>query len=343
VTLRRLPWLLLLVPVLATASPATPPPAKGSGWLGQTEAWIGRLWNRRDASDWLDQIGKALREQNYQGTLVMVSGGRMETLSIYHSFANGVERERLVTLSGQRRELVRNDQRVVLLGAEPSTAVAFDANPGGRWNPAERFAKAAKLEGYRARLGRTERVAGHYAQVVELRARDPWRYGYRLWLEKESGLPLRMALLDGDGRTLEQVAFTAIELGKVPAEADLRASNRNALQRVQTLDGSIPGDPLWQVVDPPPGAGRNRGADRHAQRRGQRAGDLARRAARGGDRQGAGGHRGPLRAQRAAGPRQGRRLTARNFSHPIFFERPAIRKPLSALPDATHAQRYQHA
>jgi sigma-E factor negative regulatory protein RseB len=253
VTLRRLSWLLLLVPVLATASPATPPPAKGSGWLGQTEAWIGRLWNRRDAADWLDQIGRALREQNYQGTLVMVSGGRMETLSIYHSYADGVERERLVTLSGQRRELVRNDQRVVLLGAEPNTAVAFDANPGGRWNPAERFAKAARLEGYRARLGRTERVAGHLAQVVELRARDPWRYGYRLWLEKESGLPLRMALLDGSGQTLEQVAFTAIELGKVPAEADLRASNRNALQRVQTLEGNIPGDPLWQVVDPPPG------------------------------------------------------------------------------------------
>jgi sigma-E factor negative regulatory protein RseB len=252
VTLRRALCLLLLVPVLAQAEDARPA-QKGHGWLGQAQEWIGHVWNRRDAASWLDQIGRALREQNYQGTLVMVSGGRIETLSIYHAYANGVERERLVTLSGQRRELVRNDQRVVLLGAEPGTAVAFDANPGGRWNPAERFAKAARLEGYRARLGDIERVAGHAAQVVELTARDPWRYGYRLWLEKESGLPLRMSLLDGEGRTLEQVAFTAIELGKAPAEADLRPSGKNSMQRVQTLDGSAVTEPGWLVVDPPPG------------------------------------------------------------------------------------------
>ena len=251
-TLRRTLCLLLLVPVLASAQDARPR-EKGPGWLGETKDWIGRIWNRRDAASWLDQIGRSLREQNYQGTLVMVSGGRIDTLAIYHAYDKGVERERLVTLSGQRRELVRNDQRVVLQGADPGAAVAFDANPGGRWNPAQRFVGAARLEGYRARLGRTERVAGHSAQVVELTALDPWRYGYRLWLEKETGLPLRMTLMDGAGHTLEQVAFTEIELDKLPSEADLRGTGKNPMQRVQKLDGSTVTDPGWQVADPPPG------------------------------------------------------------------------------------------
>ena len=35
---------------------------------------------------------------------------------IFHAFTDGVERERLVTLSGPRRELVRADQRVMLVG-----------------------------------------------------------------------------------------------------------------------------------------------------------------------------------------------------------------------------------
>jgi sigma-E factor negative regulatory protein RseB len=252
---RHLLCLALLAPALAFArAPATGTPQQDkSGWLQQAEDWVGKLWNRRDAASWLDQIGKALREQNYQGTLVMVAGGRIETLSIFHAYSGGVERERLVTMSGPRRELVRSDQRVMLVGAEAGSAVAYDANPGGKWNPAERFADAARLEGYRARLGDTERVAGYAAQVVELSARDGWRYGYRLWLEKETGLPLRLALLDGDGRTLEQVAFTEIELGRAPSEADLRPAGGDAMQRVQTLEPGVVSDPGWRVSSPPPG------------------------------------------------------------------------------------------
>ena len=254
-TLRRLSCLLLLVCAFADGASAADARAERDkpGWIGQAEAWIGRLWNRKDAASWLEQIGKALREQNYQGTLVMVSGGRMETLSIYHAFIDGVEHERLVTLSGPRRELVRSDQRVMLVGAEANSAVAYDANPGGRWNPAERFADAAKLEGYRAKLGAVERVAGFDAQVVELTARDGWRYGYRLWLEQKSGLPLRLSLLDEAGRTLEQIAFTALELGRVPAPADLKPSGGDALHRVQSLSAGAVADPGWRVASPPPG------------------------------------------------------------------------------------------
>jgi sigma-E factor negative regulatory protein RseB len=247
--------LLLLALVFADGAAAANADAGRDkpGWLGQAEAWIGRLWNRKDAASWLDQIGKALREQNYQGTLVMVSGGRMETLSIFHAYAGGVEHERLVTLSGPRRELVRSDERVTLVGAQANTAVAYDANPGGRWNPAERFADAARLEGYRARLGAVERVAGYEAQVVELTARDGWRYGYRLWLERKTGLPLRLSLLDESGRTLEQVAFTALELGRVPAAGDLKASSGDSLHRVQSLGSTAVTDPGWRVAAPPPG------------------------------------------------------------------------------------------
>jgi sigma-E factor negative regulatory protein RseB len=258
VRLRGLLCLALLVPALAQAAPAAAPVTqagdddKGS-WLSQAEAWVGRLWNRRDAASWLDQIGRALREQNYQGTVVMVAGGRIETLAIFHAFTDGVERERLVTLSGPRRELVRADQRVMLVGAQAGTSVAYDANPGGKWNPTARFADAAKLEGYRARLGGVERVAGHSTQVVELAAKDGWRYGYRLWLEKKSGLPLRLALLDGAGRTLEQVAFTELDLGRVPADADLRPTGKESMQRVQTLDPGVVSDPGWRVNSPPPG------------------------------------------------------------------------------------------
>ena len=240
---------LLLVGV-AQATPATSAPPSPH-WYDQARDWVSGLWSR-SASDWLDRIGPALRDQNYQGTLVMVTGDRMDTVGVFHAFANGRERMRLVTLSGNHREVIRDNDLVMVIGAS-HPPVGYDADSAGRANPAERFAGAGKLDTYRAQLGARARVAGREAQIIELAARDSWRYGFRLWLDRETALPLRIALIGDSGRPLEQMAFTDIQVGHAPAEADLRPSTNDGLQRVQSLASDQPVDPGWRIDDPPPG------------------------------------------------------------------------------------------
>lgn len=237
--------LLLTQPVQA-ATPSAP-----MRWYQGAKSWVLGLWNH-DAADWLDRIGPALAEQNYEGTLVIVSGASMETLGVFHSYQNGHERMRLVALTGPRREVVRDDNRVTCIGTGLGP-VGYDADTAGRWNPAGEFAGAARLSGYQARLVRVERIANREAQVIDLQARDPWRYGYRLWLDKKTAFPLRIALIGEGGAPLEQIAFTDLKLGIVPEENDLRASSEQGLQRIQTLNPGPDVDPGWRVQEPPQG------------------------------------------------------------------------------------------
>jgi sigma-E factor negative regulatory protein RseB len=251
VNLRLLPLLLGLA--LSQAAWAKPPaePSAPARWYREAKSWVSGLWGK-NAEDWLVRIGPALTRLNYQGTLVMVSGDHVESLGIFHGYEDGRERLRLVTLTGARREVVRDDKMVISIGADLGP-VGYDADSAGRWNPAEQFADAASLRNYRAKLGTTARVADRDAQVVEIQAADGWRYGHRLWLDKQTALPLRLALLGEQGQPLEQMMFTQLRLGDMPDAADLKPSSPQDLKRIQSLAPGTDSDPGWRVAAPPPG------------------------------------------------------------------------------------------
>jgi sigma-E factor negative regulatory protein RseB len=240
--------MLAVAPASGYAQPQDPAP---KGWIQSAKAWVTDIWSR-DAGDWLERIGPALSELNYQGTLVMVSGTNIETLDVYHAFDNGRERMRLVTLTGPHREVIRDDDMVMCIGTGIAS-VGYDGDTTGRWNPAGQFANAGKLDSYTAALGRKGRVADRDSQVIDLQPKDGWRYGYRLWLDHESGLPMRISLIGESGRALEQMAFTNLQIGAVPDAADLVPSTQQGLRRVQTLSSGEQVDPGWRVNSPPPG------------------------------------------------------------------------------------------
>jgi sigma-E factor negative regulatory protein RseB len=220
-------------------------------WIADARHWVSGLWSR-DAKDWLERIGPALSQQDYQGTLVTVSGNSIDTLGVYHSWDGQKERMRLVALAGPKREVIRNDRMVMCIGTGLGAA-GYDGDASGRWNPAGKFASAGNLPNYSAKLGRTGRVAARDCQVVDLQPKDPWRYGYRLWLDHDTGLPLRITLLGEAGQPLEQMAFTNLSTTR-PSPEDLRPSTTEGLRRVQSLKvNRVAADPGWRVAPPPPG------------------------------------------------------------------------------------------
>lgn len=212
----------------------------------------GPLQAAPSAEAWLARVAPALRELDYQGTLVYVVPGRMETFRVYHRRDGERERERLVAVSGPEREVIRDSGRVTFIGSD-AAPIAFELGQSGRWSPALALSEAAGLRSYRATLSGSSRIAGYAAQGVELLPRDGWRYGYRLWLERESGFPLRVDLLDEAGATLEKIAFTDLQLGRRPSDADLHpaaAAVRPMKAPVSSLEDAAP---RWHVPAPPEG------------------------------------------------------------------------------------------
>lgn len=171
----------------------------------------------------LAQMGQAVRELNYVGTLVYVQGDSIETLELVHRVAGGKIGDRLTTVSGAQREVVGEGESVrFYLGDERVVRVegrgARSALP--RVLPADAAALAAQ---YRLVDQGPSSAAGRACRMLSIAPRDAWRYGYRLCLDAATGLPLRTEVLADDGkRVVEQVVFTAVAFPVRIGDAELR-------------------------------------------------------------------------------------------------------------------------
>lgn len=192
---------------------------------------------RVDARRWLGRMRIALRERNYTGTAVHEratngSGAlHQETLRIVHRFthAGGTEeRERIEFLTGEPRELLRHDingqsrvlcvfggKRIVLDGAAAQAAAPRVPAPEG------------SLNGYRLVSSAGDRRAGRPTQRIDIKPRDAYRYGYRLWLDTESSLPLRTETYrpgqkTGADEVLERFFYTDIAMPESIADDAVR-------------------------------------------------------------------------------------------------------------------------
>ena len=58
----------------------------------------------------------------------------------------------------------------------------------------------------------TIRQMGQKAQVISVTPRDGYRYGYRLWIQRSTGMPLKTELLDTAGNIIEQVVFSSLSM-----------------------------------------------------------------------------------------------------------------------------------
>src|SRR3546814_3717979 len=128
-------------------------------------------------------MSDALSQTDYQGTLVYLDGNRMETLKVYRSAHDS--RERLVVLTGAHREIVRDGDTLICIGAGDPT-VAYEGSPLGKWEETANAAQSGMLSEYELVLGDVERVAGYETQVLALRPHDALRYGYRLRSEEHT-------------------------------------------------------------------------------------------------------------------------------------------------------------
>lgn len=197
-----------------TAASEAPGP-RGRRWLGLALALLAgsALAGEHSAQAWLERVNRALRELNYTGTFVYRYDGKMETLRIWHQARpGGGERERLHSLTGDAREILRDDDTVTCILPD-SRSVVVDrreaSNPLNELLPKDIDSLRPY---YRFGLAGEGRVAGRKTVRVRIEPRDDARYGYALWVDKESGLLLRSDLHGDDGHVLEQIMFVSLEL-----------------------------------------------------------------------------------------------------------------------------------
>lgn len=203
-----------------------------------------------DASALLERMNRALHGLDYVGTLVYAERGRIESMRVFHAAgADGSERERLVALTGEPREIVREDGKVTCIGSTAAPRSYAATLPSVS---AATF--AGELPQYEVVAGDDARIAGRDAQQVEIRARDAFRYSYRLWIDRDSGLLLKSLRYGADGSTIDQLMFTEVEIGREPSAAELQPSaNAQPVPAQAAATQASLDSARWSVRDLPPG------------------------------------------------------------------------------------------
>lgn len=169
--------------------------------------------------DWIEKMSRAMQDETYVGTFVYIHDADIETMKIYHSKMDGVEHERLLSMNGEAREIIRDADSVVCIWPGSKSVIVSKSQPRTPFPQFEPEQLSVLAAHYEFRRGRDARVAGRRTQVIDIVPLDNYRYGYRLWIDKETFLLIRSTMNDASGRIVEQVMFTDIAFPeRVPLE-----------------------------------------------------------------------------------------------------------------------------
>ena len=165
----------------------------------------------KNINEWLMRMHEASRKRSYIGTFVVSHDGVMSSAKIWHVCEGDQQIERVETLTGAPRSIFRHNDQVVTFLPGQKVVRTEKRESLGLFPELLRSADSRIAEFYKARQEGSERVAGVDADIVALMPKDGMRFGYRVWVEPKRGMVVKLQTLDGDGKVLEQAAFSELQ------------------------------------------------------------------------------------------------------------------------------------
>lgn len=160
----------------------------------------------------IDRMSEARKSLSFEGILVYHRGKNLHSMRVLHKADKGRERERLTSLSGPARELVRDERQTTCIFPDNRAVMVIKSRPSEIF-PAPLPKPIEQIEHrYSFSVLGKDRVAGREAWVVRIQPKDPDRYEHKLWIDVASYLLLKSHILDAQGELLEEVLFTSIKL-----------------------------------------------------------------------------------------------------------------------------------
>lgn len=224
-------------------------------------AWLachGQMVVAESASQWLHDMSTALKTLDYDGIFVYQHDGKLDVMRIIHRVDDGGQRERLVSLTGSAREVLRDDRSVTCILPDNRSVMI------GRSRPPQPFPVvpddlAAISRYYQLEDLGQDRMIGYNARVIAVTPKDEFRYGYNFWIEQDSRMLLKSDLTGVDGKAIEQVQFTTLDIGSDIPVSVLKPSlsgegyTWHRQTEINNAQGPGFGQPGWTVAELPAG------------------------------------------------------------------------------------------
>ncbi|MFC1603234.1 MucB/RseB C-terminal domain-containing protein [Pseudomonadota bacterium] len=162
---------------------------------------------------WLKQMVQSVHTLSYEGTFVYLHNTQLETMQIAHAANGDQEQERIFSLNGAAREVIRSQNSVICVLPDAKSVSVTKHRKTDRRFPSVLPVNISRLSDYYDfRLLGEARIANREAVVIGVIPRDPLRYGYRLFLDVNHALPLKTDTINEEGEMVSQIMFTSLRV-----------------------------------------------------------------------------------------------------------------------------------
>ena len=208
--------------------------------------------------EWLQRMNQALVSRNYDGVFSHWQDGRVEMLRIIHRIEDDEVTERLVSLDGSGREFIRSGSELACYLPDQRTVVVEQRNEDrpllGNFPSFDETSAGV----YQVRELKRTRFNRRNTRVISVTPSDEFRYGYRIWIDESTAMPLKTQLCDRQGRVIEQVVFASLTItSRIPDAAfkpDVATDGFQWLRNGHEPRAASSSQPvMWNAIKLPPG------------------------------------------------------------------------------------------
>jgi sigma-E factor negative regulatory protein RseB len=198
-------------------SPKSPPPPQSTA-SGESAG---------DLRGWLARIHDAAARSNYVGTFVNSTGTSVVSSRVGHYVEGRNTLERVDALDGEPRSMLRVNDEVRTLWPRYRVVVVEPVDPRASFPALVSGSENHIPDFYELHVQPSERIAGHDADRLLLKARDDSRFDRVIWADHATGLLLRVDVQVA-GRTLESSGFSDVNIGVKPDASAIYAELHRA-------------------------------------------------------------------------------------------------------------------
>ena len=182
---------------------------------------------KEDVEKWLAKMHHAAHMISYDGNFVYGQNNELTSMKIIHGVDEKGEFERLISLDGSGREVIRSGDTVTCVLPDKKSVVVDKSRPDAEFPPMFPLKIEQLLKTYSFHFGEDSVVAGQAAKKLIIKPKDKYRYGHTLWVDAKTGLLLKDHLIDDNQKTVELFMFTQINYPDVIERSRLLANSKS--------------------------------------------------------------------------------------------------------------------
>lgn len=169
------------------------------------------------ARDVLAKMAEANRALDYQGVFTYEHAGVLKSIRILHVVRDNLEYEHMLYLNGPRKEVVRK-------GIPLSCKKQSDKF----WGVISTAADSQLEQYYELFLRGEDRIANRQVRILQVVPKDDLRYGYVLFIDKETNLLLQSLLIGTNRKAMERFQYVDIDMSPEAELVDALLSDEDS-------------------------------------------------------------------------------------------------------------------